>query len=191
MSSRTPAICWCSVPFIGARRGSVALIAMSSKDVPALRIANGGSAAGAHSFRGVAPTAAAFDLHRTRRRRRQVRERLALAWALELLARLAMAGQVKIIQHQLALEKLDRLGRIDALGTRPRTLAGIVAAESASRSRRDRVASAAAFIARVLVVALRRGQRHRAEIARVGCQRRAGAHAASALDAVAELEISL
>src|SRR5271165_5882061 len=145
---------------------------------------------GAITWRRDSPTAA-FDLNRARRCWRQVGEQLTFAWALELLARHAMAGQVKIIEHQLALEKLDGFGRIDALGARARALARIVTAESASRSRCDRVAFAAAFVARVLVVALRRGQRHWAEIARVSCQGRAGSHAASALDAVAELQISL
>src|SRR5271165_6133927 len=40
MSSWTPAICWCSVPCIGARRGTLELMAMSSRRVPASRIAH-------------------------------------------------------------------------------------------------------------------------------------------------------
>ena len=106
-------------------------------------------------------------------------------------ARRLFLSEMQIIKNQLALEQLNSLGWINALGAYARAFTGIVAAEGSMSVPSYFIPCSPAPITRVRIVSICLRQGLRAQVFRICCQSGAPSHTASTLDAVSKLEIVL
>jgi hypothetical protein len=114
-----------------------------------------------------------------------------MSGSLQLFAWRCAMTQVEIIENQAAFQELQGPGWVHALGAYPRTFARIMAAKHALFSPGNGISLLAPVVTRVSVVALRGGQGHGTQVVEVRGQSWTRTHAATTLDAIAELQISL